>query len=270
MLVQTVKRSEARARSERDARARRRVTMRCMMNTSALRAITLDLDDTLWAVGPTLVAAEQVLNDWLRTHAPATAQGTTPDTRAAIRKQILLEHPDRSHDLNFVRSEGLRRAMRAYGDDPALADKAFAVFLEARQRVTCFDDVRPVLARWAQRYRLVAVTNGNANIERVGLGDLFAGAVNAHEIGCAKPDPRIFQAACRIADASPEAVLHIGDDPHLDVVAARAAGLQAAWLRRAAFAHRHPVDTLAEHALQPFDDLHAIDAMLHGSASTLT
>jgi hypothetical protein len=49
-------------------------------------------------------------------------------------------------------------------------------------------------------------------------------------------------------------------------LAARAAGLQAAWLRRAAFAHRHPADALAEHALQPFDDLHAIDAMLHGAA----
>jgi len=240
--------------------------MRRMHIQPTLRAITLDLDDTLWAVGPTLVAAEQALAQWLRTHAPTTAGATTPETRAAIRKQILLEHPDRSHDLNFVRTEGLRRALRSHGDDPALADEAFAVFLDARQRVTCFDDVRPVLARWAQRYRLVAVTNGNADIGKVGLGDLFAGAVNAHEIGCAKPDPRIFLAACEIAGAAPDAVLHIGDDPHLDVVAARAAGLKAAWLRRADFAHRHPADALSAHSIAPYEDLRAIDAMLHGQA----
>ena len=45
--------------------------------TSPLRqvtAITLDLDDTLWPVRPTLVAAEQVLAEWLRTHAPATRE----------------------------------------------------------------------------------------------------------------------------------------------------------------------------------------------------
>jgi putative hydrolase of the HAD superfamily len=234
------------------------------MNASSLRAITLDLDDTLWPVGPTLVAAEGVLNEWLRTHAPATAAATTPESRAAIRKQILLEHPQRSHDLNFLRSEGLRRAMQANGDDPTLADAAFAVFLDARQRVNCFDDVVPVLARWARRYRLVAVTNGNADIARVGLGDYFVGAVNAHEIGCAKPDPRIFHAACQIAGVSPAETLHIGDDPHLDVVAARECGLHAAWLRRPAFAHRHPADALAAHTVAPFEDLHAIDAMLHG------
>ena len=36
-------------------------------------AITLDLDDTLWPVRPTLVAAEKVLAAWLHAHAPATA-----------------------------------------------------------------------------------------------------------------------------------------------------------------------------------------------------
>jgi FMN phosphatase YigB (HAD superfamily) len=30
----------------------------------------------------------------------------------------------------------------------------------------------------------------------------------------------------------PQEVLHIGDDPHLDVVAAQQAGLQAVWLNR--------------------------------------
>jgi putative hydrolase of the HAD superfamily len=227
-----------------------------------LRAITLDLDDTLWPVGPTLVAAERVLADWLAAHAPATAGRTDADSRLAIRRQVIAEHPARAHDLGFVRHEGLRRAMAAAGDDPRLADAAFAVFLDARQRVVPFDDVAPVLERWAARYRLVAVTNGNADVGRTPLGRWFAGAVSAHELGCAKPDPRMFAAACALAGARPDEVLHVGDDPELDVLGARAAGLHAAWLRRPAFAHRHPADACGDAAPPPFEDLHARDAHL--------
>ena len=44
-----------------------------MLDLSRIRAITLDLDDTLWPVWPTIHRAEQVLSDWLMQHAPATA-----------------------------------------------------------------------------------------------------------------------------------------------------------------------------------------------------
>ena len=233
-----------------------------MTDPDALRAITLDLDDTLWPVGPTLVAAESVLAEWLRTHAPRTAAATTPQARAAIRQALLAERPEHAHDMSFLRREGLRRAMLAAGDDPALAEPAFEVFLDARQRVEPFDDVVPVLSRWARRFRIVAVTNGNADVGRTGLGAFFVGAVSAHELGCAKPDPRMFHAACRVAGVEPAQVLHVGDDPHLDVLGARDAGLHAAWLRRPALAHRHPPDACGDRAPAPFEDLHALDAAL--------
>ena len=237
-----------------------------MPESIAPRAITLDLDDTLWPVGPTLIAAERVLADWLAAHAPATAARTDADSRAAIRRRLVAEHPARAHDMSFLRHEGLRRAMAEAGDDPRLADEAFAVFLDARQRVVPFDDVAPVLERWSRRYVLVAVTNGNAEVARTPIGRWFAGAVSAHELGCAKPDPRMFAAACAIAGVPPAATLHVGDDPHLDVLGARAAGLQAAWLRRPAFAHRHPADTCGMDVPPPFEDLHALDAHLDGPA----
>lgn len=228
------------------------------------QAITLDLDDTLWAVGPTLVGAEQALGDWLAAHTPATAADLDVDARAAIRRELLAEFPGRAHDMSWLRRESLRRAMTRSGDDPRLADVAFEVFLEARQRVRFFDDVLPVLGRWAGRLRLVAVTNGNADVERVGLGRFFHASVNAHVFGSAKPDPRLFHEACRLAGVEPGSTLHIGDDPQLDVVAARRAGLQAAWLRRPQFAHRHPADACGGHAPAPFEDLHALDAALVG------
>jgi len=225
-------------------------------------AITLDLDDTLWPVGPTLVAAEHALADWLAAHAPRTLAGYDAAARAALRAGLLADHPERAHDMSFLRREGLRRAMHAAGDDPARADAAFEVFLEARQRVALFDDVLPVLERWSRRYRLVAVTNGNADVARVGLGGLFAAAVNAHEVGCAKPDTRIYHEACRRAGVAPSQVLHVGDDPQLDVLGARRAGLHAAWLRRPALASHHAPDCCGPEVVAPFEDLHAIDAAL--------
>jgi len=226
------------------------------------RAITLDLDDTLWPVGPTLVTAERALADWLAVHAPRTRAGYDATARAATRARLLADHPDRAHDMSFLRREGLRVAMAEAGEDPSRADAAFEVFLEARQRVALFDDVIPVLTQWSSRYRLVAVTNGNADVARVGLGRLFAAAVSAHEVGCAKPDGRIFREACRRAGVAPSEVLHVGDDPHLDVIGARRAGLHAAWLRRPAIDSRHAPDCCGPEVVAPFEDLHAIDAAL--------
>ena len=228
-------------------------------------AITLDLDDTLWPVAPTLIAAEAELTRWLVANAPGAAACMTPDFRASTRKALLARYPERAHDMTFLRREGIRHALQAAGDSLHLAEDAFEVFLAARQKVQCFDDVRPVLQKWAARYRLIALTNGNADVHRVGLGEFFQGSVDAASLGCAKPDPRIFARACELAGVPAHQVLHVGDDPHLDVRGAQAAGLQAAWLRRPMFAHRHGSDACGEdHRLPPFEDLHALESWLQG------
>ncbi len=228
-----------------------------------LEAITLDLDDTLWPVLPTLLKAEQTLGTWLAERAPATHTQYTPAHRQAIRQRLVAEHPGRAHDMSWLRREGLREALRAAGEPPALADDAFAVFLRARQEVTLYPDVRPVLERWKGRYRLVALTNGNADIAAIGLGDLFDACVSAHDVGCAKPDPRMFQAACRAAGSRPERTLHVGDDWHLDVRAARTAGLQAAWIKRPDLKHPEAADASVEVAAIAFPCLDSLDRRLH-------
>ena len=202
-----------------------------------VRALTLDLDDTLWPVRPTLVAAERVLADWLRANAPATAHGTPPAAMLALRAEVAAEHPQWAHDLSAIRLETIRRALRKHGDDPALADLAFDVFFEARHAVTLYDDVLPGLERLASRYGLVAVSNGNAELHRIGLERFFCGSVSARLHGVAKPHPSIFQAACAAASASPHQVLHLGDDLDTDVAGALAAGLQAGWICRPDGAH---------------------------------
>ncbi len=211
-----------------------------------IRALTLDLDDTLWPILPTLLRAERAMHDWLAEHASATARMYGMEAMRALRAAVGRRHPALAHDLSQLRRVSLVEALTAAGDDPALAEPAFACFFAHRQKVVFYDEVADSLDRLASRFRLLAVSNGNAELEATGLSRWFAGSVSARQAGVAKPDPRIFRQACAALDCAPEAVMHVGDDHAADIVGARAAGLHSAWLRREpALAGRLEVDPSA-------------------------
>lgn len=203
------------------------------MPYSSIQAVTLDLDDTLWPVWPTIRKAELALHDWLTVNAPNTAALLeTPESMRAKRDSLVVEFPHMAHDFSFLRLEGIRRSLLEGGDDPEFAATAFEVFFEARHQVDLFDDALPALEYLSARYPLIAISNGNADIQRVGLAKYFKGAISAAEFGIAKPDPRIFKAAAVAAGVSEAHVLHIGDDIALDAMGALQAGMHAIWLNR--------------------------------------
>ncbi|MFM9970316.1 MAG: HAD family hydrolase [Burkholderiales bacterium] len=198
----------------------------------SIKAITLDLDDTLWPSGPAIAAAEDKLHRWLEANAPAVAAALPPPQFALFRRALASELPHISHDFTALRLEAIKRALTLYGEDVSLAGAAMNVFLVARSEVNLYADVQEALERLAKRYRLVALTNGNADIGRAGVGEFFVDAITAGSAGVAKPDARIFQMACGTLGLEPSAVLHAGDHPDLDVRAAVQAGLRAAWINR--------------------------------------
>jgi FMN hydrolase / 5-amino-6-(5-phospho-D-ribitylamino)uracil phosphatase len=203
------------------------------------RVISLDLDDTLWPVAPVIAAAEEVLLSWLRTHHPRAALGHDLITMRELRAAVAERFPDQRHDLSFLRHRSLLELFTAagYATDgtvPVAVEEAMEVFYAARNRVQFYADVRPALARLRASYRLFAVSNGNADLQRCGIADLFDGHVTASAAGAAKPDPRIFAHLLQMAKVEPIEVLHIGDDPLADVIGATRAGMQAVWLNRGA------------------------------------
>lgn len=205
-----------------------------MLDTSRIRAITFDLDDTLWPIWPTIERAEKVLTTWLSVHAPMTsALFANPHARHDIRQQVMRSRPDILHDLSAVRREAIRLTLTRAGEDVGLTEPAFDVFFAERNRVTLFEDALPALAWLSERYPLVAVSNGNADLEKVGLSVYFLGGISAARFGVAKPHASIFHAAAVLAGVAPHEVLHVGDDAHHDVIGAQTAGMQAVWLNRA-------------------------------------
>ena len=199
---------------------------------NAARVLSIDLDDTLWPVGPVIAAAETAMLAWLRERHPRTVEGHTLESMRALRSGVADRYPERRHDLTFLRHRSLTELFGASGSGESRADEALEVFLEQRNCVQLYDDVRPALTRLHSRYRLFALSNGNADLERCGIAEFFDGHVTAISAGAAKPDARIFASLIEKAGVPPHQVLHIGDDPWTDVVGATQAGMQAAWLNR--------------------------------------
>ncbi len=197
-----------------------------------IRAITLDLDDTLWEIGPVIRRAEADLWAWLEENYPKIPAAFTPDVSLALRQQVIEAHPHMAHDFRFLRKTVLTEMAATVGYRADFVEDAFAVFDVARNDVELFPDVVPVLQELSVCFRLIAVTNGNANLDTIGIRKYFHAVVTAVNSGVAKPEPKIFHKAVQEAGVEPGEILHVGDHPESDVVGATNAGLRTAWMNR--------------------------------------
>jgi len=224
-----------------------------MLDLTIIKAITLDLDDTLWPIWPAIERAEKALDEWLSQRAPnAAALFSNASARRDIREHVTRARPELKHNLSFIRRETIRLALYRCGEDTLLAEPAFDVFFDERNRVTLFEDAVQALEFLSSRFPLVAVSNGNADIQRIGINAYFQASISAQQLGVGKPDPRIFHAAAGAAEVEPSQVLHVGDDATLDVLGALDCGMQTVWINRSDKAWTHPavphktVSTLTE------------------------
>jgi len=93
------------------------------------------------------------------------------------------------------------------------------------------------LARLRQAgLKLAVVSNSDGRVEQAlaaaGIRHYFDVVIDSALIGVEKPDPRIFHAALEALGVAPEEALYVGDLYEIDVVGARAAGLDAVLLAR--------------------------------------
>ena len=195
-----------------------------------ISCVTFDLDDTLWESESVLANAEAKFYEWIERTCPDIAHNHSCDALVAHRRTHYESIPESHHDLTRARLLWLESLLREWGYGTELAETGFRVFWKHRNAVTLFDDVPRVLGELGERYAIGAITNGNADVHQIGIGRYFDFVVTPAEAGAAKPDSAIFELALDTAGASPESVVHVGDDPVRDVAAAAAMGLRTVWM----------------------------------------
>jgi len=198
-----------------------------------IKLITFDLDNTLWENDSVIRNAEQVCYDFLRQQSPELVKHYSPAELAKLRQQLMIESPHLSPQVSKVRKLAMHKALETVGHEPGkipdLVTKAFEVFFHARNQVTLFPHALPLLEKLQQRYQLISITNGNSDLEKIGLAKYFSCSLSAEKVGAGKPRPNLFHAALHRGNANPQETIHIGDHPEDDIFGAQQLGIHTIW-----------------------------------------
>lgn len=197
-----------------------------------IKVLSFDLDDTLWPCSPTILRAEKILFQWLSEHVPEIPQRYDIQQLRYKRRALIDSYPELSHDLTRLRMLSFEALADELGLSMDWIQPAFGVFYEARQDVTLFDDVKPVLDTLSKDFRLVSLTNGNANTVKTGIDHWFDLSLNSEAIGKLKSEPDIYRKVQELMDIEAHHMAHIGDDPVNDILGAKLAGVFSIWLNR--------------------------------------
>ncbi|MDH5612733.1 MAG: HAD family hydrolase [Gammaproteobacteria bacterium] len=203
-----------------------------MSTSRKIKLLSFDLDDTLWPCKPTIMSAERKLYEWMQQRLPEITQHFDIESLRTHRINFLRQRQDLAHDMSALRIESLKALASEMKLESDWVNEAFDIFYHARQQVTLFDDVAPVLDTLQKEYRMIALTNGNASIEKTGVAHWFEFSVSAAEVGYQKPHPLFFESMLNRAGLDVSEVLHIGDDPYRDIFGAFDAGIPSVWLNR--------------------------------------
>ncbi len=196
-----------------------------------IECITFDLDDTLWLCEPVILNAEFVFYSWLEEYYPRITAAITAEDMIYHRRKVFAGFPEMSHDFSWMRQRWLEGLAQEFSyDQDALRDEGFEIFLSARNDVHLFDGAHELLHLVSQRYTCGTITNGNADVGRIGIDHFFKFNITAADAGASKPDPTIFLSASEAAGIAPERILHIGDDPERDVRGAANVGMKTLWI----------------------------------------
>lgn len=224
-----------------------------------IRAICFDLDNTLWDVWPVIMRAERAMYDFLAERYPKTVANLTIEALREVRNEVAIEFPQMAHDFTFLRRQSLRKLAELHAYPDCLVDESFDVFIRARNEVTLYDEVRDALETLGSRFRLFTASNGNADLEKIGISHYFERSVAAREVGALKPDPTIFLKAIEGTGLSVAEVAYVGDDPLMDVVGARRAGMHPIWINRQGLDWPEEIEPV-EHAITSLTELVTLTA----------
>ena len=206
-----------------------------MTDLSQITTISFDVEGTLWDFERfTRHALQQVLNELAQID-PEAAHSLSVDQMFTIRDQVHKQMWVRVNDLDAIREESMRQALREAGrPNDSLGSYLTKIYFQRRDEARIlFPDARPALELLARHFKLGLLSNGNSRSKVFGIEDLVSFEVFSQDHGAIdKPDPRIFEIAMQEAQCRPHQLLHVGDSWENDVLGALNAGATPVFFNR--------------------------------------
>lgn len=205
-----------------------------------VKVISFDLDDTLYDNRPVMQRAEQALVEHLHERFPQTSHWQLDDWRT-MRDTLAAKDALLAGNMSALRlttlQQGLCQAGVAKQAARQASEEAMAHFLTFRNRIEVAPEVHRLLNALAGKFPLVAISNGNADIHKIGLQPYFAAAWQPSDKVRGKPTTDMFLAAQQALGFKPSELLHIGDHPISDVQGAARFGAQSVWFNESGQDH---------------------------------
>jgi putative hydrolase of the HAD superfamily len=197
-----------------------------------IRAMTFDLDDTLYENTSVILKANARLQQFMHNKFPKTT--TLPDNYwRELQKKLLIDSPILKNDMSQLRYETLQLGFANLGYTQQkyhnAAQQCFDYFYVQRSHFSVRDEVHLVLKALSNKLPLVAITNGNVDLKSIDIEQYFCASFKASVDLLMKPNKAMFTAAQDYLALPANQILHVGDNLHKDVYGAINAGYQAAW-----------------------------------------
>ena len=199
----------------------------------SIKAISFDLDDTLWPILPVINKAEEITNKWLVKNYPGVEKLLKGKELVDITNKLLEKRRNLANNLSKLRELSLVELGIRSGynqkESEIMAAQSFKIFYFYRNQVTLYEGVERSLNKLKNKYLLGVITNGNANLKEIGIDHYFHFKFNSYEMNTSKPDLEIFQAAIKKTGFMAKEICHVGDHPVNDVRGSLNAGMHAIW-----------------------------------------
>jgi len=198
-----------------------------------IKSISFDLDDTLWPLMPTILKAEETTNKWIVNNYPGTASLLKSKDVMEVRDKLIKQKPNLVNQLSDLRKEMFYElnVLAGYSKEESIkmSEEAFDIYFEERNTITFYKDTLKTLKLLKKNYSLGVITNGNADLKKIGIDHLFDYIFSAANLNAHKPDPSVFQAFIDITGLSPNEICHVGDHPINDVQGSYDCGINPIW-----------------------------------------
>lgn len=198
-----------------------------------IKLVTFDLDNTLWHTDPVIVRADKVQWQSIITRCPEAKLLFTPKSFQQLKLDVIQKNPSLRHKLSALRQEILLQLFIQCGlgetQAQLFAQQVFADFLQARNTVEFFPGALIMLKALQPNFKIIALSNGNADLKEIGINHLFDAHFHAENVPQPKPHKDMFIAALEHTGVSASESIHIGDHPEQDIYAAKQLGLKTVW-----------------------------------------